>query len=98
MHIYRVKNPACFLWKFSDFPVVKVVLLLHEGGQYEEGIIIKCGDHVQYRMMVEITLCILKEIFFLFIKLAALYCAINFIILKTYIAILLFLCPCERMG
>lgn len=41
MHIYRVKNPACFLWKFSDFPVVKVVLLLHEGGQYEKGIIIK---------------------------------------------------------
>lgn len=68
MRIYRVKDPVCFLWKFSHFPGVKVVLLLHEGGQYEKGKVIKCRDHVQCRMMMEVTLAIPKEIFFLFIK------------------------------
>lgn len=68
MHIYRVKNPACFLWKFSDFPVVKVVLLLHEGGQYEKGIIIKREIMFNARMMMETALGIPQEICFLFIK------------------------------
>lgn len=57
---YTAKNPAAFLWKFNDFLLEDKVLLLPEDGQNEKGILIKHRDHVECRIMMEITLDIPK--------------------------------------